>query len=362
MPRYFQGLLFALIVTALNLPALPAFAQSTPRQLAPEQLAPEQLAQAELHELTVQLPGGPSLRYAGLLLAVERGYFTSAGIDLVLRGHIPEEAPVAAVADGNADLAIDILPSALRARAETADVVHVAQIFQRATLSLVCRPDVDQPGKLAGENIGVWMGGWESSFYAWLNRLGLSYFASGGGVTVLRQSLDAEMFLAGEVDCMTTTSYQAPLQLAPMGDQQAALVTYSYEDLGLGVLEDGLYARGGDLADPARIDLFARFLAALGRGWQAAAADPAAATKMLAALPENEGIDPAVLRRALGAVNAALAVQKDGLVGQLDPAAYDRSVNLLLTGAPEPVLTAAPDAAISDLVFRQRRQLGRFNN
>lgn len=358
MPRYFPvflGALFAGLIAGVA--AWPAGAQ-TEVQTQPG----IQMAAGELDELVLQLPPGPSVRYAGLLLAVERGYFTSAGIDLVLRAPAPDQTPVAMLADGNADLAIDILPVALRARAESVNVVHVAQIFRRATLVLVCQPEIDQPGKLAGENIGVWMGGWESSFYAWLNRLGLSYFASGGGVTVLRQSPDAEMFLSGEVDCMTTTSYQAPLQLASLGDKRAALVTYRYEELGLGVLEDGLYARGGELADPARIDLFARFLAALGRGWQAAIDNPGAALKMLMALAENKNVEKAALSQSLAAVSAAVAGDDDSLMGQIDSAAYDRSVNLLLTGAPEPVLTAAPDAALSDLVFKQRRQLGRFNN
>jgi NitT/TauT family transport system substrate-binding protein len=345
LPRFLLALLFA----GVAIPASPARAQTLTQ------------AAGELHELTLQLPAGPSVRYAGLLVALERGYFTSAGIDITLRAPVPDQNPVAALADGNADLAVDILPSALRARAAGVNVVHVAQFFRRATLALVCRADVDQPGKLAGENVGVWMGGWESSFYAWLNRLGLSYFASGGGVTVLRQGMDAEMFLAGEVDCMTTTSYLMPMQLAAIGDKQSALVTYAYEDLGLGVLEDGLYARAGDLADPTRIDLFARFLAAAGRGWQAARDDSAGTLKMLAALPENAKLDGMVLRQALTAVNAAVGAE-DSLVGQLDLAAYDRSVNLLLTGAPEPVLTAAPDSAVSDVIFKQRRQLGRFNN
>lgn len=319
------------------------------------------VAQAERPELVVQVPPGPPARSIGLRLAARLGYFDDAGVDVTLQQAALGQSPAANLADGQVDLAVDILPVALRARADGANIVHVAQFFQRATLMLACRPEIDQPGKLAGENIGVWLDGWESPFYAWLNRLGLSYFASGGGVTILRQGVDAEMFIANEVDCMTTTSYLAPLQLGPLGPARAALVGYGYEELGLGVLEDGLYARAEDLADPARVDAFARFLLGALRGWQAAQEDVPAARKLLASLSENAGIDAVLLNESLAAVNATVTPD-DEITGRLDLAAYDRSVNLLLTGAPEPVLKAAPDGAFSDLVFKRYRALGQFDD
>lgn len=351
---------FALLTLAfLLMPLAGAAAQGSE---AKEAIHPDvQMAQDDRPRLVVQMPDGPPARGIGLLLAARRGYFAEAGIDVTLQQSPAGQSPISRLADGSVDLAVDILPVALRARAEGANVVHIAQFYQRATLALVCRPQVDQPGKLAGENIGVWLGGWESSFYAWLSRLGLSYFASGSGVTILRQGHDAEIFLEGEADCMTSTTYLAPLQLASLGEERARLVTYSYEELGLGMLEDGLYARAEDLADPARLDAFARFHAAAQRGWQALHDDPGAAGRLLAGLSENAGIAPALLRESLAAVSAATA-EDDAITLRLDPTAYDRSVNLLLTGAPEPVLTAAPDGAVSDAVFKRRRALGRLGD
>ena len=101
-----------------------------------------------------------------------------------------------------------------------------------------------------------------------------------------------------------------------------------------------------------------RFVAAAERGWRAAHDDPAATRKVLAEFSENAGLEPTLLDEMLAAVNAAIA-SEDGAVGRLDPAAYDRTVNLLLTGAPEPILTAAPDKALSDAVMKRRRSLSR---
>ncbi len=75
--------------------------------------------------------------------------------------------------------------------------------------SIAAVPSIS-PRSSPGIMSGVWLDGWESSFYAWLGRLGLSYFATGGGVTIVRQGTDAEIFMENEVDCFTSTTYRAP--------------------------------------------------------------------------------------------------------------------------------------------------------
>ncbi|MBK8159624.1 MAG: ABC transporter substrate-binding protein [Rhodospirillaceae bacterium] len=310
------------------------------------------MAQSTRIAITVALPDGPPTRTVGLLIAQRRGYFMEAGLDVTLSPARYGRSPVEALVDNSADLAVEIMPLALVARARGGDVVHVAQFFQRSTLSLMCRKTVDQPMKLAGHNVGVWLDGWESSFYAWLSRLGLSYFATGGGVTIVRQGTDAEIFLENEVDCLTTTSYRAPFALASLGEGRAGLITYSYQDLDLGMLEDGLYARSADLANPAKVDVFARFLTAAARGWQSLQDDPSQAERMILEQSAPDKLDPDSVAESLAAVSKAVAAGTVE-IGTLDDAAFDRTVNLLLTGAPEPTLTSAPAGAVS-AILRQR--------
>lgn len=303
--------------------------------------------------LTVELPDGPATRWVGFLIAQQRGYFTDSGLDVTLTHAGYGRSPVDSLGDGRADLAVEIMPIALAARDKGADIVHVAQIFQEATLALVCRNTVAQPQKLAGHNVGVWMGGWESSFYAWLSRLGLSYFATGGGVTIVRQGYDADIFLENEVDCLTTTTYQAPLVLAPLGTARQSLVTYRYQELDLGMLEDGLYARGLDLKNPAKVEVFKRFLAAAARGWQSLHDNPTQAQRLIMDLPESAKLDPDLVAESLAAVSAAIGAGK-AEIGALDESAYDRTVILLLTGAPDPALSAAPSGAVSTSVRQNK--------
>jgi len=308
-------------------------------------------AQTVKTPLKVALPEGPDTRYAGFLIAQQRGYFTEAGLDVTFDRQGYGHSPIDPLTESQADLAVEVMPIALAKRERGADVVHVAQIFQRATLGLYCRSAIDQPAKLAGHNVGVWLDGWESPFYAWLGRLGLSYFATGGGVTIVRQGTDAEIFDENEVDCLTSTTYRLPFALGPDAVKQKSLISYRYQDLDLGVLEDGLYARAADMKDPARVETFKRFLSAAARGWQNLHDDPSDAEQLIMALPDSAKLDKKAVAESLAAVAEAVGAGNVDL-GALDDAAYDRTVLLLLTGAPDPALAAAPSGAVSP-VLRQ---------
>ena len=62
-------------------------------------------------------------------------------------------------------------------------------------------------------------------------------------------------------------------------------------------------------------------------------------------------LDVSVLLRSVWAVND-LVDMDDRSFGRLDPAAYDRTVTVLLTGAPDPALKTAPLGAASDLAIK----------
>jgi NitT/TauT family transport system substrate-binding protein len=103
------------------------------------------------------------------------------------------------------------------------------------------------------------------------------------------------------------------------------------------------------------VKAFAAFLGAVNRGWQTLHDNRAGGVKLLQSDPAYKNIDAAVLRSALDEVDALVTV-KGVQIGSLDQADYDRTVNLLLTGAPNPVLRHAPSGAFSDAVWRRLRQ------
>mgnify|MGYP000980430870 CR=1 FL=1 len=172
------------------------------------------------------------------------------------------------------------------------------------------------------------------------------------GVTILHDNQLAASYRGRESDCFTTESYQLPADLAVQGKSPADFRLFSYEDLGTATLEDGLYARAEDLLDPERVDAFAHFVEGARKGWERVAEEPRKATEALMSLASTQTTDLPTLIRGVWAVNDLVAVD-DAEFGHLDPAAYDRTVTVLLTGAPEPSLKNAPLGATSDKVIKK---------
>jgi NitT/TauT family transport system substrate-binding protein len=278
----------------------------------------------------------------------------AAGVTVALTAPRADGHASDALVQGKADLAVELMPIALKRREAGDKLVHVAQIFRKAGMEVVCRPAIAEPADLKNHVVGVRFGGLESSFYAWISGLALNPFGGPGSVTVLRQNYGLESFQRYQSDCVTTFNYAAPLDFAAAKIPFEGLKIYGYQQIGQATLEDGLYAREADLAKPERVAAFAGFLSAARRGWQLAHLSPKAAFDLLRADAKFAAVDPVLLRQAIDAVDDLLDLEK-GPMGKLDTDAYDRTVNLLLTAAPDPVLTRAPAGAVSDVVIKVTR-------
>ena len=329
-----------------------------------------------VQSLTVALPAGAAPRTIGFYMAQASHLFADAGLQVRFIA-ATGRGPAQMLADGKADLAVDVMSTALRLREDGAPIRHIAQFFQQAGQALYCRQPIKKPADLSGTSIGIWLDHQESAFHAWMNRLNISTFGEENGVTLSQQTDDLHVLADHRLDCITSTTYLIPRQMKIAGLKPKDLTVFRYQDLDVATLEDGLYARAEDLRDPARLDLFARFLAASRRGWRQFHDNRGAALRLLARLPADTGLQPAnqvgseqaektpgkpagrrtgidrgTLADSLKAVDALLDADQQP-IGKLDPAAYDRSINVLLTGAPDPVLSRAPAGAVSDAVWQR---------
>lgn len=313
-------------------------------------LLPLPAAAQDLEQVLVALPEGPTARTLGYRLAKAEGAFAQFGLDPTFIT-ADERGPVGMLGDGDVELAVDIMPHALTERADGGKVVHVAQIFQKSGLLLACRQPIRQVTDLKGMNVSLWSGGLESPFYAWMQKAGIGIYGEADGVTVLREGDALDSYRNQQSDCFTSESYALPVQLARQGRSTFDFKLFLYEEMGTATLEDGLYASSAALGDPTRIDRIVRFLAASKAGWQSAADDPRKAADSLAAMMSEPAPDSSILLRSIWAVNDLVDVE-DRAFGRLDLAAYDRTVTVLLTGAPDPVLKTAPLGATSDVAIK----------
>ena len=215
-------------------------------------------------------------------------------------------------------------------------------------MMLTCLADsgITSPADFPGHTLGVWFFGNEYPFLSWMAHLGIATDGSAGGVTVLRQGFNVDPLLQRQADCISTMTYNEYWQVIEAGIAPEQLVTFKYEDQGVATLEDGLYVIESNLADPAFVDRMARFVRASMRGWEWAREHPTEAAMIVLDHDETGAQTEEHQIRMMSEVN----MLTEGSTGALDEAAYQRTVDTLLGGGSDPVITRAPEGAWTHVV------------
>ena len=305
-------------------------------------------------KFTVQLKWLPQAQFAGYYVAQAKGFYKDAGLDVTIKPGGPDIAPPQVLAASGADLAVDWMPSALAAREAGAPLVNVAQIFNRSGMMLTCKKasGVSTPKDFKGKTLGVWFGGNEYPFLAWMAILGLKTSGATPDVKILKQGFNVDPLLQKQAACISTMIYNEYWQIIDAGVKPDQLVTFFYEDQGVAMLEDGLYALGPKLKDPAFVDKAGRFVKATLKGWEYAIKNQDEAVKIVLAADTSGGSTAAVQKRQLENVAKLITTAGTPKMGQLDPAAYKRTVKVLLSGGSAPVIKKDPGPdAVTNVVW-----------
>ena len=299
-------------------------------------------------DLTLQLKWVTQAQFAGYYVAKDKGFYEEAGLDVTINPGGPDIAPPQVIAGGGADVIVDWMPSALASREKGVPLVNIAQPFKRSGMMLTCRKDtgITKPEDFRGKTLGVWFFGNEYPFLAWMAKLGIPTDGSAQGVKVLKQGFNVDPLLQKQADCISTMTYNEYWQVIDAGIKPEDLVVFKYEDQGVATLEDGLYVLESNLQDPAFVDRMARFVAASQKGWAWARENPDEAAAIVL---ENDTTGAQTEQhqvRMMGEINKLT----EGSNGVLDPADYERTVQTLLSGGSDPVITKAPEGAWSHAV------------
>jgi NitT/TauT family transport system substrate-binding protein len=299
-------------------------------------------------EVTLQLKWVTQAQFAGYYVAQDKGFYSDAGLDVTINPGGPDISPPQVIAGGGADVIIDWMPSALASREKGVALVNIAQPFKRSGMMLTCRKEtgITGPEDFRGKTLGVWFFGNEYPFLSWMSRLGIPT-SGGDGVTVLKQGFNVDPLLQKQADCISTMTYNEYWQVIDAGLAPEDLVVFKYEDEGVATLEDGLYVTEDRLGDAAFVERMARFVKASMKGWDWARANPKEAAMIVL---ENDATGAQTEKhqiRMMGEINKLT----EGSDGTLDPADYERTVQTLLSGGSDPVITKAPEGAWSHAVI-----------
>lgn len=301
------------------------------------------MSAAAQDDVTLQLKWVTQAQFGGYYVALANGFYEEEGLNVTINAGGPDIAPAQVIAAGGADVIVDWMPSALAARERGVPLVNIAQPYKSSGMMLTCLADsgITTPADFPGHTLGVWFFGNEYPFLAWMSSLGIPTDGSAEGVEVLKQGFNVDPLLQGQAACISTMTYNEYWQVIDAGIAADDLVTFTYEDYGMSLLEDGLYVMEDNLADPEFVDRMARFVRASMRGWKWAEENPEAAAMIVLEYDETGAQTESHQIR----MTTEVAKLTAGTSGALDVADYDRTVAILLGTPSDPVITAAPVGA-----------------
>ena len=301
------------------------------------------LADENPNDVKLQLQWVTQAQFAGYYVALDEGFYEEEGLNVTILPGGPDIAPPQVLAGGGADVMLNWMPSALAAREKGLPVVNIAQPFKTSGLMLTCWKDtgITSVEDFKGKTIGVWFYGNEYPFLSWMSQAGISTDCGEDGVTVLKQGFNVDPLLQRQADCISTMTYNEYGQVLDAGVSPDELVTFKYEDQGVATLEDGIYALEGNLEDPEFVDKMVRFVRASMKGWKWAEENPDAAAAIVLDNDETGAQTESHQVRMMGEIAKLTA----GSNGALDEADYQRTVDTLLAGGSDPVISAAPEGA-----------------
>ncbi|MBP0483919.1 ABC transporter substrate-binding protein [Sagittula salina] len=300
-------------------------------------------------DVTLQLKWVTQAQFAGYYVALDQGLYEAEDLNVTIMPGGPDIAPTQVIAGGGADVIVEWMPAALAARENGLPLVNIAQPFKSSGMMLTCWADVGikDPADLANRTLGVWFFGNEYPFLSWMSSLGIKTDGKAeGSVEVLKQGFNVDPLLQRQADCISTMTYNEYWQVIDSGVAPEELVTFKYQDQGVATMEDGLYVLEDKLSDEAFVDKMARFVKASMAGWKWAEEHPEEAAMIVLDYDETGAQTEEHQIRMMGEV-AKLTAGSDG---SLDEADYQRTVDTLLAGGSDPVITKQPEGAFTDAI------------
>ncbi|MEQ1700042.1 MAG: ABC transporter substrate-binding protein [Ilumatobacteraceae bacterium] len=310
------------------------------------------MAMGECTEMTpvkLQLQWVTQAQFAGYYAAVDQGYYEAMCLDVTILEGAVDITPQDVLANGDADFAISWVPKALASREAGANIVDIAQVFQRSGTLQVSFADsgITSPADYAGKNIGNWGFGNEFEVFAAMTKAGIDP----ASVNNVAQQFDMVGLLEGDIDAAEAMTYNEYAQvLEAINEETGELYqpedfnVISYEEEGVGMLQDAIWADGARLGDEAYKTTAISFVAGSLQGWAYCRDNVEACAELVT----NQGSALGLTHQTwqMNEVNK-LIWPAEGGVGFIDQAAWDRTAQLSqetknLEGTT--VLTKAPDA------------------
>ncbi len=337
------GCVLLVLVLGACVPAAPAMDSGGDMAAADEGCA-------ETTAVKLQLQWVTQSQFAGYFAAVDQGFYAEQCLDVTILEGAVDIVPQQVVASGQAEFGLAWVPKVLASRAEGADLVNIAQVFQRSGTLEVSWADapVETIADMAGKKVGTWGFGNEHELFVAMRAEGIDP-NNPDDVTVIQQSFDMLALLNRELDAAQAMIYNEYAQVLEAinpetGElyQPSDLVVIDFNDVGTAMLQDHVFAREAWLAEEGNEDIAIRFLAASFKGWQFCRDNFDACVQVV--LDNGPTLGQSHMSWQLNEINKLIWPSPAG-IGVMDQALWDQTVQVSVDGG---VIAEAP----SDGAFR----------
>lgn len=328
--------------------AATAVQEELPTEAPAEEEAPveEEAAEAgELTPVTLQLQWVAQSQFAGYYAAQAQGFYEDAGLDVTIQEGAVEIVPQQVVAAGDAEFGIAWVPKMLASREQGADLVNIAQVFQRSGTLQVAWADsgIETVEDWAGKRVGTWGFGNEWEVFAALRQAGIEP-DDPDQVTIVQQPFDMSLLLNREIDLAQAEIYNEYAQLLEATNPETGelyqpedFTVFDYNDIGTAMLQDHIFVRQDWLAEEGNEDIARRFLEASFRGWIFCRDNFDECVQIV--LDNGPTLGEGHMRWQLNEINALIWPSPQG-IGVMDEDLYQQTVDISVEFG---VITSPPD-------------------
>ena len=323
-------MVLVLVLGACAAPAVPA------TESAAEQASGD-AGCAETTAVKLQLQWVTQSQFAGYFAAVDQGFYAEQCLDVTILEGAVDIVPQQVVASGQAEFGLAWVPKVLASRAEGADLVNIAQVFQRSGTLEVSWADapVETIADMAGKKVGTWGFGNEHELFVAMRAEGIDP-NNPDDVTIIQQSFDMLALLNRELDAAQAMIYNEYAQVLEAVNpetgelyQPSDLVVIDFNDVGTAMLQDHVFARESWLAEEGNEDIAVRFLAASFKGWQFCRDNFDACVQVV--LDNGPTLGSSHMSWQLNEINKLIWPSPAG-IGVMDQALWDQTVQVSVEG------------------------------
>lgn len=220
----------------------------------------------------LQLQWFAQSQFAGYYVANDLGFYEEQCLEVEIIEGAVEIVPQQVLATGGAEFGLAWVPKALVSREGGADIVNIAQVFERSGTLQVSWADsgIAEPADWAGKRVGNWGFGNEFELLAAIEKFGVE------DVELVAQDFTMNALLNDEIDAAEAMIYNEYAQVLEAVNPDTgelytpddlSVVDYNDEAIATAMLQDAVWVNADWIAEEGNEDIATRFLTASFQGW-----------------------------------------------------------------------------------------------